>query len=36
MMPAVGDSRLFISCLRDLVLTAAGIKVPEETPASAA
>ncbi|HWZ96929.1 MAG TPA: ferrochelatase [Candidatus Dormibacteraeota bacterium] len=36
MMPAVGDSRLFISCLRDLVLTASGIKAPEETPISAA
>ncbi|MBS1842449.1 MAG: ferrochelatase [Acidobacteria bacterium] len=36
MMPAVGDSRLFISCLRDLVLTAAGIKAPEEQASSAA
>jgi protoporphyrin/coproporphyrin ferrochelatase len=36
MMPAVGDSRLFISCLRDLVLTATGLKEPEETASSAA
>jgi protoporphyrin/coproporphyrin ferrochelatase len=31
MMPAVGDSRLFIACLRDLVLTATGVKAPEES-----
>lgn len=36
MMPAVGDSRLFISCLRDLVLTATGVRAPEEPSVSAA
>ena len=35
MMPAVGDSRLFISCLRDLVLTATGVKPPENAASSA-
>ncbi len=36
MMPAVGDSRLFISCLRDLVLTATGVKEPEQAESPAA
>ncbi len=30
MMPAVGDSHLFISCLKDLVLSAIADKVPSE------
>src|SRR5262252_5277603 len=35
MMPAVGDSRLFISCLRDLVLTVSGVKTTENAASSA-